>query len=43
MFAVRGIAVSLTFFVLLYAFLSLLVAFAWRWLELLRATEKKPG
>ena len=40
MFAVRGIAVSLTFFVLLYAFLSLLVAIAWRWLELLHATEK---
>lgn len=40
MFAVRGIAVSLTFFVLLYCFLSLLVAFAWRWLELLHATQK---
>jgi hypothetical protein len=40
MFAVRGIAVSLTFFVVLYGLLSLLVAFAWRWLELLRAAEK---
>lgn len=40
MFAARGIAVSLTFFVLLYAFLSLLVAFAWRGLERLRTAEK---
>jgi hypothetical protein len=40
MFAARGIAVSLTFFVVLYGLLSLLVTFAWRWLELLRTAEK---
>jgi len=40
MFALRGIAVSLTFFVLLYCFLSALVAVSWRWLRLLRAAEK---
>ncbi len=43
MFAVRGIAVSLTFFVLLYGFLSLLVAIAGRRLELLRATRRSPA
>jgi Zn-dependent protease with chaperone function len=40
MFALRGIAVSLTFFVLLYCFLSALVAISWRWLKLLRAAEQ---
>src|ERR1700674_4315733 len=40
MFAVRGIAVSLTFFVLLYCLLSTLVAAAWRSLKLLHATER---
>jgi len=40
MFALRGIAVSLTFFVLLYCVLSALVAVAWRSLRWLRATEQ---
>jgi hypothetical protein len=40
MFALRGIAVSLTFFVLLYCLLSSLVAVAWRSLKLLRVTEQ---
>jgi Zn-dependent protease with chaperone function len=40
MFALRGIAVSLAFFVLLYCLLSALVAVAWRALKLLHATEK---
>jgi Zn-dependent protease with chaperone function len=40
MFALRGIAVSLTFFVLLYCLLSAVVAVAWRSLQLLRAREK---
>src|ERR1700694_770225 len=40
MFALRGIAVSLTFFVLLYCLLSALVAVAWRALKLLHATER---
>jgi len=40
MFALRGIAVSLTFFVLLYCLLSALVAVSWRWLRLLHAAEK---
>jgi Zn-dependent protease with chaperone function len=40
MFALRGIAVSLTFFVLLYCFVSVLVAVAWRSLNLLRAKEQ---
>ncbi|HKM47842.1 MAG TPA: hypothetical protein VJX69_09650 [Terriglobales bacterium] len=40
MFALRGIAVSLTFFVLLYCLLSTLVAVAWRWLRLLHAPAK---
>src|ERR1700726_843732 len=40
MFALRGIAVSLTFFVLLYCLLSALVAVAWRSLKLLRVTEQ---
>lgn len=40
MFALRGIAVSLTFFVLLYCLLSALVAVAWRSLKLLRAKEQ---
>jgi len=40
MFALRGIAVSLTFFVLFYCLLSALVVVAWRSLKLLRATGK---
>src|ERR1700679_3863372 len=40
MFALRGIAVSLTFFVVLYCLLSALVAIAWRGLKLLRATQQ---
>ena len=40
MFALRGIAVSLTFFVLVYCLLSAVVALSWRSLKLLRATEK---
>jgi Zn-dependent protease with chaperone function len=40
MFALRGIAVSLTFFVLLYCLLSTLVAVAWRSLKLLHASER---
>jgi Zn-dependent protease with chaperone function len=40
MFALRGIAVSLTFFVLLYCLLSTLVAVAWRSLKLLHAREQ---
>lgn len=40
MFALRGIAVSLTFFVLLYCLLSAIVAVAWRALKWLRTTER---
>ncbi len=40
MFVLRGIAVSLTFFVLLYCLLSALVAVGWRSLRLLHAREK---
>jgi beta-lactamase regulating signal transducer with metallopeptidase domain len=40
MFALRGIAVSLTFFVLLYCLLSALVAVAWRALKVLHAREQ---
>jgi Zn-dependent protease with chaperone function len=40
MFALRGIAVSLTFFVLLYCLLSALVAVAWRLSRLLHARAK---
>jgi Zn-dependent protease with chaperone function len=40
MFALRGIAVSLTFFVLLYCCLSALVAVSWRWLRWLHAAEQ---
>jgi Zn-dependent protease with chaperone function len=40
MFALRGIAVSLTFFVLLYCLLSALVVVSWRWLRLLHAAEQ---
>src|ERR1700692_937285 len=40
MFALREIAVSLTFFVLLYCLLSALVAIAWRSLKLFHAPEK---
>jgi beta-lactamase regulating signal transducer with metallopeptidase domain len=41
MFALRGIAVSLTFFVLVYCLLSAVVAVAWRSLKLLHATERR--
>jgi beta-lactamase regulating signal transducer with metallopeptidase domain len=40
MFALRGIAVSLTFFVLLYCALSALVAVAWRAFKVLHAPER---
>ncbi len=40
MFAFRGIAVSLTFFVLIYCFLSALVAVSWRCLRRLQAAEQ---
>jgi Zn-dependent protease with chaperone function len=40
MFALRGIAVSLAFFVLLYCLLSALVAVAWRSLKVLHATKQ---
>jgi Zn-dependent protease with chaperone function len=40
MFALRGIAVSLTFFVLLYCLLSAMVALTWRSLRLLHAAEQ---
>jgi Zn-dependent protease with chaperone function len=40
MFALRGIAVSLAFFVLLYCVLSALVAAAWRSLRVLHVREK---
>lgn len=40
MFALRGVAVSLTFFVLIYCFLSVLVALSWRWLQWLHAAEQ---
>jgi len=40
MFALRGIAVSLTFFVLFYCLLSAVVAVAWRLLKWLHATER---
>jgi len=40
MFALRGIAVSLTFFVLVYCLLSALAALSWRWLRWLRASER---
>jgi Zn-dependent protease with chaperone function len=40
MFALRGIAVSLTFFVLLYCLLSALVVACWRWLQWLHAAEQ---
>jgi len=39
-FAMRGVAVSLTFFVLIYCFLSALVAVCWRWLRFPRAAEQ---
>jgi hypothetical protein len=41
MFALRGIAVSLTFFVLLYCLLSLLVVVAWRALKLLLSNSER--
>jgi beta-lactamase regulating signal transducer with metallopeptidase domain len=40
MFALRGIAVSLTFFVLLYCLFSAIVAVAWRSLRLLHMTQQ---
>lgn len=40
MFTLRGIAVSLTFFVLLYGLLSAIAALSWRWLRLLHAAEQ---
>ena len=40
MFVLRGIAVSLTFFVLLYSCLSALVVVCWRWLRWLHAAEQ---
>ena len=40
MFALRGIAVSLTFFVLVYCCLSALVVISWRWLRWLHAAEQ---
>jgi Zn-dependent protease with chaperone function len=40
MFALRGIAVSLTFFVLTYCLLSALVAAVWRSLQPLRVTQQ---
>ncbi len=39
MFALRGIAVSLTFFVLLYGLLSLLVVCGWRYLKFSRSAS----
>jgi len=41
MFALRGVAVSLAFFVLLYCLLSVLVAVAWRALKFLHTTEQR--
>jgi Zn-dependent protease with chaperone function len=41
MFALRGVAVSLAFFVLIYCALSALVVAAWRSLRWLRLTEKR--
>jgi hypothetical protein len=41
MFALRGIAVSLTFFVLVYSLLSASVAVSWRWMKLLHAPERR--
>jgi len=41
MFALRGIAVSLTFFVLLYCLLSALVAVGWHSLRLFRISEHR--
>jgi beta-lactamase regulating signal transducer with metallopeptidase domain len=41
MFALRGIAVSLTFFVVLYCLLSLMVAVAWRSLKLLHTKSQR--
>jgi len=41
MFALRGIAVSLTFFVVLYCLLSLLVAAAWRSPKLLHSKSER--
>jgi len=41
MFALRGIAVSLTFFVLVYCLLSVVVAVGWRSLRLLRAAARR--
>jgi len=40
MFALRGIAVSLTFFVVLYCLMSALITVAWRVLKLLRVKDQ---
>ena len=40
MFALRGIAVSLTFFVLVYCLLSAMVSISWRWSRWLQASER---
>jgi Zn-dependent protease with chaperone function len=40
MFALRGIAVSLTFFVLIYCLLSALIAGTWHWLKRWKVSEK---
>ncbi|MGA9529609.1 MAG: M56 family metallopeptidase [Terriglobales bacterium] len=40
MFALRGVAVSLTFFVLIYCFLSALISVSWRWLRWINTTER---
>jgi len=41
MFILRGIAVSLMFFILLYCLLSMAVIFAWRGVNLLRTTSRR--
>ena len=40
MFALRGVAVSLTFFVMVYCLLSAVVSVSWRWLRWLKASER---
>ena len=41
MFAIRGVAVSLAFFVLLYGCFSLLVVLGWRWLRFIPVTTER--
>ena len=41
MFALRGVAVSLTFFVVLYCLLSALISVGWRWLRWLGSTGSR--